>query len=830
MISPRHALRSLLKTPLVTVVAVLSLALGIGANAAIFSIFEQMLLRPLPVPEPDRLVNLQAPGPKPGSQSNNTAGTQDSVFSYPMFRDLEEAQQSFTGIAAHRIFGANLSFAGDTLSGIGMMVSGSYFGVLELQPALGRLLRSEDDETPGAHSLAVLSHAYWKTRFDADPSVIGQSLIVNGHPMTVLGVAPAGFDGTTLGVRSHVFVPISMRGQVHPGWDDFENRRNYWVYLFARLSDGVSQEAALASINVPYRSLIQEVEVPLQEGLSEKGLERFREKEIAMEPGALGQSQMRDGVGTPLLLLMSVTGFVLLIACANIANLLLTKATNRSGEVAIRLSIGARRGQLVGQLLAESFLLALIGAGLGLLVARGTLRLMDSLLPDDGGSFFSYDLGAKTWLFMLVLTLLTSLVGLFPALNSTRSELVVSLKNQGGATTRSKAASRFRSAMATLQIALSMTLLISAGLFTRSLLNVSQVDLGLEVDQMVTFGLSPELNSYSAVESRNLFLRVEETLATLPGVTDTTAALVPLIAGDNWGSDVRVQGYQHTADSDNHSNFNEVGPGFFGAFGIPVLAGREFTENDVIGSPKVAIVNEEFARKFEMGDQVVGKWMRIGGGDEMDIEIVGLTRDTKYSEVKQETPPLFYLPYRQNEELGMLNFYLRSSGDPKQMLSTIRTSVAELDPNLPIEDLRTMEMQVAESVFVDRILSTLSASFAILATVLAAIGLYGVLAYAVAQRTGEIGLRMALGADGARVSRMILQQVAWMTVPGALLGVLAALGLGRIAGSLLFEMEGHDPSVFVSATAVLAAIALLAGLLPARRAARIDPMRALRDE
>jgi predicted permease len=835
MFDIRLASRSLRKTPLVTAVAVLSLALGIGANAAIFSIFERMVLRPLPIEEPERLVNLAAPGPKSGSQSSSTAGDVDAVFSYPMFRDLERLEQTrtvFTGLAGHRDFGVNLAYGGHTLSAGGLLVSGSYFPVLGLEPALGRLLGPDDDTTSGAHPVVVLSHAYWRAAFDTDPAVLNQSLVVNGHPMTVVGVAPRGFRGTTLGLDPKVFVPISMREIMVPGWRGLDNRRSYWVYVFGRLEEGVSVAEAAATLNAPYRSILQEVELPLQEAMSEQDRERFANRTIALEPGPHGQSRMHDDTRVPLLLLLGVSGFVLLIACANVVNLLLTKGAGRSGEIAVRFSIGARRHHLVTQLLAESFLLALLGGAFGLLVAYATVRLVVSILPADASSVIGLDFGPPTWLFLGVLVLVTGLVGLFPALHGTRRGLVASLTNQSGRASGSRAASRLRAALATLQIAVSMALLVTAGLFTRSLYNVSRVDLGLDVEHLVTFGVSPELNGYTPDASRALFERLEDEIEALPGVTQVTASMVPLIAGSSWGAGVTVQGHPSGPGVDTHSNLNEVGPVFFRTLGIPLLAGREIERRDALGAPRVAVVNEAFARKFGLGRDAVGRRMAnaIGDAVELDIEIVGLVADAKYSEVKGAAPPIFFLPYRQDESLGSIYFYVRSEGEPEPLLATLRGVVSRLDGDLPVEDLRTMAVQIRENVLLDRVLGTLSASFAVLATALATIGLYGVVAYAVAQRRREIGLRIALGADRTRVRRLVLRQVGIMVVPGVLVGIVAALGMGRVIGSLLYELESHDPVVIVVAAVLLSGVALAAGVDPAARAARIDPMQVLREE
>ncbi len=834
MANLRLALRTLRKTPFVTAVAVVSLALGIGANSAVFSLFHQMLLRPLPVAEPERLVNLGAPGPKPGSTSCNNAGDCETVFSYPMFRDLEReaGRATFTGLAAHRSFGANLAHRGRTSTGEGMLVSGSYFPTLGLAPALGRLLGPGDEPSVGEARVVVLSHDYWQSQFGAGTDIVGENLVVNGQPLTVVGVAPAGFRGTTLGSRPDVFVPITLRGLMAPGFDGFENRRSYWAYLFARLAPGVDLERAAVAINVPYRGLIQEVEAPLQEGMSEATMAQFRARQVTVEPGVRGQSDLHRDAGAPLTMLLAVSGVVLLIACANIANLLLARSAARTGEISVRLSIGAGRGRLVSQLLTESWLLAALGGLAGLVVARWTLAGIGALLPGEASGLLELRLDLPVVGFAAALALGTGLLfGLYPALHATRPDLASALKGQAGQPSGGRAAARFRSALVTAQIALSLALLVSAGLFARSLLNVTRVDLGLEVDRLATFSLAPELNGYPPERSRALFERLEEELAAVPGVTGVTASMVPALAGSNWGTDVWVEGFPVEPDTDNNARFNEVGPGYFRTMGVTLLAGREFTAADAGEAPKVAVVNRKFAEKFGLDPRdTVGKLMSTDAGSELDIEIVGLVADAKYSDVKDEVPPLFYLPYRQDDRLGFLSFYLRTSLPPASILAAVPRTVAGLDPDLPVDELKTMPQQVRENVLVDRFIATLTVAFGALATLLAAVGLYGVLAYTVAQRTREMGLRMALGADRRRVLGLVLGQVARLTAIGSAIGLALALALGRLARSQLFELEGHDPAVLVAATVALALVALASGLAPARSAARIDPMVALRYE
>ena len=827
------AFRTLFKTPFVTAVAVLSLALGIGANAAIFSLFNQMLLRPLPVPRPNQLVNLAAPGPNPGMQSCTNAGDCTEVWSYPMFRDLEKAQTVFTGIAAHRSTGGSIAFRNQTMDAQGMLVSGSYFPVLQLQPSAGRLLGPNDDQTVGGHPVVVLGYSYWETRLAKDPSVVGEAITINGKPFTIVGIAPEGFDGTTLGFKPVFYVPLTMRNALAPAFtvNHYDRRTSYWFYLFARLKPGVDAEAAKRAINGIYKPIINDVEAKLQEGMSDATMQRFRAKEVLVTDGARGQSSLHQRVKTPLYLLLSITGIVLLIACANIANLLLARAANRSMEMAVRLSLGATRRQLLGQLLTESIVLAALGGLVSILIARWTLGGLASLLPADTSDTLRFALDPTVLGVAAALSIATGLLfGMYPALHSTRPDLVTTLRANSGKHSGNLAATRFRSSLVMVQIALSMALLICAGLFVRSLTNVSRVNLGVTVDKVVTFQLAPERSGYSRQRSHEFLKRVEEELRAVPGVTGVSSALVGLLQGNSWGNDVRVEGWKTGPDIDSNARFNEISPQYFKTLGVPLVAGREFTPEDNIGRPQVAIVNEAFAKKFNLGRDAVGKRMDYSGNGDLKMEIVGLVKDAKYSDVKGDVPPVFFIPWAQDSTTTAVDFYVRTSLDPNQLLRTIPATIAKIDPQLPVADLKTLPQQVRENVYLDRMISTLSAAFAALATLLAAVGLYGVLAYTVAQRTREIGVRMALGADAGRVRAMVLKQVGAMTLVGGGVGIIGALALEKTARSLLYGLDGHDPAVVIGAAVVLALVALGAGYLPARRASKIHPMQALRYE
>ena len=834
MTTLRLAVRTLLKSPFVTSVAALSLALGIGANAAIFSIFDQLLLRSLPVEEPERLVNLSAPGPKYGSNSCNQQGSCEEVFSYPMFRDLERAGAGFDGIAAHRLFGANLSIDGRTLAGEGMLVSGSYFSVLGVQAAIGRLIGPDDDEQIGGDFVAVLSHRYWENELGSDPGVLNSTIVVNGLPFTVVGIAAPGFDGTSVGARPHVFVPLTMTAEMIRGWEPWENRRAYYFYLFARLRPGGTIEQASAEANTLYTSIINEVEAPLQESMTAQDMERFRAKQLVVRPGRQGQSNTVVEARTPLLLLLTITAFVLLIACANIANLLLARGASRGPEMAVRRALGGGRAQVLTQLLTESVLLALIGGVLGLAVARWTLYLIGAMLPPEPAQALELGLQPSVVLFTAVLAVGTGILfGLYPALHASRPDLISVLRVSSAQPSGSRSAQRYRNALVTAQFALSMALLVGAGLFIRSLVKVSRVDLGISTERIVTFGIAPVLNGYEQGARQELFNRTLEQLRAVPGVSSASAALVPVLSGSSWGTSVSVEGYAWEPGVDAGSRYNEVGPGYFATLGMPLIAGREFTDSDVAGAPKVAIVNEAFTRKFNLdGRNAVGKFMATNdsNAEELDIEIVGVVQDASYNNVRDPVPPLFFTPFMQDEGVGFLTFYARTEVDPAQVMGAVPDLVGALDPNLPVNNIRTLEEQIQENVFLDRFISTLAGGFALLATILAAIGLYGVLAYTVAQRTREIGVRMALGAGGANVRRMVLGQVSRVAVVGGALGLVGAYFLGRGAESLLYEMEGNDPIVFVSVAVLLGAVAFGAGYLPALRASRVDPMEALRYE
>jgi putative ABC transport system permease protein len=833
----RHALRQLVLRPGLSLVIVVMLALGIGATTAMFSSFHRVLVQPLPVPAAERLVNLRAPGPiRPGPiRTGNAVSDWESTFSYPMFRDLEAQQTVFTSLAAHRDFQANITYAEQTRGGRGLLVSGSYFDVLRLQPALGRLIGPRDEPRAGESAVAVLAYDYWRSRFGGDPSIIGRTLTVNGRALSIVGVAPAGFAGTTLGWRPQVFVPLTLRWLMQPtAIRDQQSRQSYWLYLFARLKPNVTIEQASASINGSYGALLRDVEAAQLDALSGEERAQFLAQRIVLEPGARGQSEIPGTAARPLTLLLGITVLVLLIVCVNVAHLLLARGAARSGEMAVRASVGASRGRLALQLLAESGLLAALGGGLSLPVAVVTLKSITALIPQPLADGLAVDLDAAAVLFAAGASAATVLLfGAAPAWRTSDADPGRVIKGQTPQSAGGRSAARFRRVLGTAQIAFSLVLLVIAGLFTQSLANVARVKLGMDVDSLVTFNVSPRLNGYAPDQVDALYDRIEDTLAAQPGVTNVATAGIPVIANAGMNFFVSIDGAEPVLEGNAGSQSNVVSPGFFETLSIPLLAGRDFREADIRDSARssvfvsnVAIVNEAFVRKFDLG-HALGRHFSIPFVAD-DLQIIGVVGDAKYVRIKDDMRPQFFTPGRQLGDDTSLSFYVRGAIDAETLTAMIPRIVASIDPSLPVDNVATMRQQVASNVYIDRLVTMLSASFAALATLLAAIGLYGVLAYNVAQRTGELGLRLALGADPRHLRAIVLKQVGSMALSGATLGLIAAIGVGRAAQSLLFGLSGHDPAVLFAAVAVLSAVVAAAGYVPARRASSIAPMRALR--
>jgi predicted permease len=829
----RFCLRGFVRRPMFAFVVVATLALGLSINAAIFSIYEQVLLRELRVPAPDDLVNFQAPGLKQGSTSCGDIGDCEEIFSYPMFRELERFDGPFLGIAAHRNFEANLAIDGKTVAGTGLLVSGSYFPLLELRPAAGRLLDRNDDRVDGEANVVVLSHAYWQSAFAGNPSVVGRDLVVNGKTLAIVGVAPSGFASTTIGARPQVFVPITFKWLDSPNaFPQHADRKSYWAYLFARLKPGVSLEQAVAAINEPYRAITNDVDAPLLSGFSEQMLNEFRAKRVILVPGDRGQSNVDRYARAPLTILLVSTALVLLIACVNVANLLLARGSTRVGEIAVRASLGASRTRLLGLLLVEVLMLAAAAAAVSVPLTMIALRSIVTLLPAFAAATFDLSLSGSVIAMTVALAVGSTLVfGLVPALKLVRVEASPASQSQGVRSTGGVSSARFRTTLTTAQIALSMALLVLAGWFAQSLANVTRVDLGFRADSLTVFSVAPDRNGYTAERRSAFFERLEEELAQVPGVTSVAAAAVPLLGNSSWGNNVTVEGYAATPDEDVNVRVNQVSPDFFRTVEMPLLAGSGFERASGVDRPKVAIVNERFVERFRLGTNAIGKRMKTGGGDgPLDMEIIGVSRDARYSEVKDDPPPQVFMPRQQAQYLGQMAFYLRSELSPAALRTAVEQVVARQDQNLPIMDFRTVAEQARENVFLDRFMSTLAVALAVMATALAAIGIYGVLSYGVVQRVREIGLRIALGAAPRTVRGMVLKQVSLMAGIGIVVGVGLALLLGVAGRALFFGLAPTDPLVPAAAVAALTLVVLVAAYWPAQRAAHVDPVTALRGD
>jgi predicted permease len=822
-----YALRTLRRQKTFTTVAVLTLALGIGVNVAIFSLFQQILLRPLPVAEPERLVNLSDPGPRPrGMRLGSNAG--GTVFSYAMFRDLERSQEPFIGIAAHREFGTSLSTGEQSQTATGLYVSGSYFSLLGLQPALGRLLGPQDDAVDGQADAVVLSYAYWQSQFGADPGALGRTLLVNGAPLTIVGVAPPRFHGTIVGTRASVFIPITFRPVDTPfSIPNHDNRRYWWLPLFARLEPGVGREQAEVAINSLYRGILNEVEAPLLTDVGPDVLEQFRTaKSLVLEAGAHGQSSLFVSVRDRLEMLLAVSAGVLLLCCANVAGLVLVRGSARSGEIAVRAAMGATRGRLASLLLAESLLLALPAALLALPVALLTLYVLTHGVPDLPSTAFDVDLSFGAALVAIAVAVVSALAfGLAPVRGLTRTDPGKTLQAHGVRQTSGKGITLFRRSLATAQIALSMALLAMTGVFAQSLANIARIDLGLDLESLVTFSMSPGTSGYSSEKGAQLFDRIEDELSSIPGVSSAASSVVAVLGSQDLNGSAIVDGAGGPVVARTH--LNSVSPGFFRTLGIPLLAGREFADADR-GNTAQVIINERLAEQLGLGGDVIGR--RIRGPTPGDAEVIGLVANAKDIDVRGEVEPQAFTRRAPGGAFNSASFYVRGSRRPDDLLSAVRETVARVDPIVPIANLRTMQQQVRENLATERYVAAASTAFAVLATALAGLGLYGVLAYSVAQRSREIGLRVALGAPTGRIRGMVLRQVTGMAVTGIVLGAAAAALLGRGAQSLLFGVKTADPLALAAAVVVLAAVTLGAAYIPARRASRVDPMSVLRYE
>ncbi len=813
-----------------TTVAIASLALGLGANTAIFSLLDQALLRPLPVKKPRELVLVTSPGVNRGSFTGDNS---DRLFSRPLYIDLRDRNQVFSGLIARAPESANLMVQGQSEAVNTELVTGNFFDVLGIRPELGRLLSASDDVTKNAHPVVVLGYGYWTRRFGGNPRIVGQPVRINNSLMTVIGVAPRDFFGVDISRVPDVYVPLAMKTAVTPTADGYDDRTFHFLHILGRLKAGVTIQQANASLQVLYKPMLDADMAVMTGNISKRFRDRFLAKVMLLQPGYNGVPTFRENAGTPLYISMAMVGLVLLIACANVANLLVARGLGRQREIAIRLALGASRKDVVRQLLAESLVLAILGGLAGLLVSLWTSSLMVASIPgaNGGASGLSASLDPRTVAFTFALALITGLgFGLLPAMQSTRPNVYPTLKDQGGSVIGGFGQIRSRQALVVAQVALSLLLLVGAGLFTRSLMNLRKLDPGFRTANLVVFNFDASRNGYSQPRIHQLYEEIQQRLASVPGVASASLAEIVPLSGDANTNSIHVEGYEPKTDENMNPNFDDVSPGYFRTMGIPLLAGRDFTLQDKLGAQKVALVNETFAKRYLGTGNPLGRKFGYHRQGAADVEIVGVVKDGKYNTLRDEKVSFVYVPYQQDPDLNSISATVRTLAPPETLMPALRHEIANLDSNLAIWDLRTMDSQVNTSLFAERMTAVLCACFGALATILAFIGLYGVMAFSVARRTREIGIRMALGAGRGRVLGMVLKEVAWMCLIGVGIGVPLAIGLSRYLVSQLYGVAPTDVLTLLFAVLTMICVSLVAGFLPARRAAGIDPNIALRYE
>ncbi len=836
----KYGIRMLGKNPGFTAVAVLTLALGIGANTAIFSVLDSVLLRALPVPHPEQLVLLTDPDSH-GRSFGSENGVR-SLLTYSEFEYLRDNSEVFSGIFAAdsdfpevRVRFGN-SAAGSTAEEESVhvrLVSGEYFSTLGVRPAIGRAFTSETDRARNGAPFGVISYAFWRKRFGLDPSVLGRTAQVHGTSFEIIGVTPLGFSGETVGEAPDMWVPVVMQDAIYPGVDLLspakdETNQYMWLQVMARLKPGVTPAQAKANVNVVFQRLLKSANLDPKDGLLDQ--------QINVRSGARGSSTLHQSFGEPLKVLMALVGLVLLITCANVANLLLARGAARQKEFAVRLAIGAGRRRLVRQLLSESLLLALLGGAAGLVLAQwADTILLQMVSTGREGIQLDLKLDARTLVFTLAVAVLTAILfGLIPALRATRLDLSPILKSSAGGPAGEGAHRRLPAGKILLiaQVAVSLVLLVAAGLFVRSLSRLSEVNLGYNRENLLLFRVNTAPTGFKGAASLRFHQELLAKFSAIPGVRAATLSSDGLFSHSESGDPISVEGYTPKPGEPAHSRMDHVGPGYFSTVGIPIRIGREIEAQDSGNGARAGVINEAFAREFFSHVNPIGKIVKDSyPGNPAQVQIVGVVADVKYNSLREEIHPRLYAPYfNPLWEHSYAIYEVRTFGDPASVSATLRKTVQDSNSNIPGIEIKTMPGLVNESLHTDRFIAQLSGAFGLLAVLLASIGLYGVMAYTVARRTRDIGIRMALGAEPNNVLWLVLRETLLLALFGIAAGLPVALGGGRLLRSMLFGVGAVDPVTILSATLLLCLVAAFASLLPARRAMRVDPMVALRYE
>ena len=832
----RYALRQLLRSPGFTLTVVLTLALGIGANAAVFTLFDQVLLRMLPVERPKELVRFVWTGTFSGHMSI-FGGDVYNYFSYPMYKDLRDQNKVFSGVLAADRIGVGLSWHGQAEDEDAELVSGNYFTLLGLKPALGRLLTAQDDTTKNANPVLVLSYDYWKTHFAASRDVVGQTVLIEGHPFTIQGVAPENFHSAIGGYKPGVFLPLSMAEIAIPSIannDILNDHLSIWLTVVARLKPGVTSAQAQTQLGPLWHNL-RAYELTLYKSSSNRFKKLFLDdSRLNVVDDSTGFSPDRMDLETPLIILMSMAGLLVAMCAINVATLLLLRAAGRAREMSMRYALGAKRSRIVSQLLTEGILLGTVGAVAGLalapLVATTLVRLLTN--ADPGNEPYSTAIDAHVFLFTLGVALVASLLfSVAPVLHFMRPDLIQALRQSSG--TASRGAQRFRKLAVGVQIALSVLLLGGAGLFVRTLDNLRHQQVGFETGHLATFSLDPSDSGYGEDRAKPIVTQALERVRQIPGVTSVAATTDPVLSGNTSVDDFSVEGHTRVEGEDRDFETPWITPGYFATLKQPLLAGREFTSADVTGEAKVAVVNLAFAKRFygsaqnALGHRVTE---RPGEPSSSIAAIVGVVGDIKHQGLRTVTGPTVYQPYLQIDHPIGVQIYARTAQAPETVEAAIRQSLHQLDPTLVVDGLRSMDAQVDRSTSDERALAFLAIGFSILALVLAAVGLYGVLAYSVEQRTREIGVRLALGAQRSNVVVLVLREMTVIAVIATAVALPSIVALARLFRSQLYGVATYDGLTLGGAVVLSAVMVTLAAVLPARRAASVEPMQALRTE